>query len=141
MTSLTYVPTNYDPIVDNVAFLPVVGTDENSEGLKGVYEYNWSKKNLYTNMVYGWVKMQYHVNPNGVPFENFEVVGLRRQDVNVLSRAATPTLDKVTEEDYVDGILTIRANALDFAIANNSDKYDDPDVSFAKRSSYWFEQR
>ena len=128
VTSLTYVPTNYDPIVDNVAFLPVVGTDENSEGLKGVYEYNWSKKDLYTNMVYGWVKMQYHVSPNGVPFENFEVVGLRRQDVNVLSRAATPTLDKVTEEDYVDGILTIRANALDFAIANNGNNYEDPDV-------------
>ena len=127
VTSLTYIPTNYDPVVDNVAFLPVVVTDGDSEEAR-VYEYNLANKKLWSNMAYGWVKMQYHVNPDGVPFENFEVVGLKRQDVTVLSRAVTPTLDEVTEKDYVQGILTIRANAQDFAIANNTDGYDDPSV-------------
>jgi len=46
-----------------------------------------------------------HVNPDGVPYENFEVVSLKRQEVTVLSRAATPALDEVTEKDYVDGII------------------------------------
>ncbi len=124
VSSLSYIPTNINADLGEVAYFPVIGTDDNSTFEKGKYEYNWNKEALYTTMVNGWCDFSFKVNPAGVNKVNFKPVGF--VGATAYTRGTNlPTLNEAFA--YADNTLTVKASAKNFAMFILGNDYDDPD--------------
>ena len=132
VASLSYIPTNIDSKLGEIAFFPVIGTDDDSKLATGKYEYNWNNEALSTTMVNGWCDFAFKVNPSNVAKEYFEAVGFTADSAYVAKTKAStniPTLNENSKKnfDYIDNVMHVKASAAGYQLINDGNTYDDPD--------------